>query len=241
MKKAAILFVGLLVVNVASAQWFGGNSVKGNGNVVTKTFNTSDYDAVHVAGSMDVELVAGKEGTITVNAESNIMDVLKIEVKGDKLYIGMKDNTNVRTTKSIIVKVPVEYINTASVSGSGEIVSDLLIKSKDMTLKVSGSGDLRLTVEAASINATVTGSGDLVLKGRAENLDASVTGSGDLNTYSLKANNVDASVTGSGDVAVYCNGGNFKARVTGSGDIRYKGNASSIDKKVTGSGDITAM
>lgn len=241
MKNLTLACVLLLTAQVATAQWFGNKRIKGNGNLVTKTFNTSDYDAVHVSGSMDIELVAGKEGSIQATAESNIMEVLKIEVKGDKLYIGMKDNTSTSTTKGISIKVPVERISSASVAGSGEIMSDLIIKSSDLDLKVSGSGDIKLTVEAARLIATVTGSGDLEVRGRAENLDASVTGSGDIKAYGLKANNVEASVTGSGDVAVYCNGGNLKARVTGSGDIRYKGNASNVDKKVTGSGDITKM
>lgn len=241
MKNLTLACIMLLTVQVSTAQWFGSKTIKGNGNVITKTFNTGDYDSVHVSGSMDVELVSGTEGAIKATAESNIMEVLKIEVKGSKLIIGMQDNTSTRTTRGITIKVPVEKISGASVAGSGEITSNLVIKSADMELKVSGSGDINLNVETARLKATVTGSGDLEVRGRAENLETSVTGSGDVKAYGLKANNVDASVTGSGDVAVYCNGGNLKARVTGSGDIRYKGNASNVDKKVTGSGDITKM
>jgi len=241
MKNLIIACILLLTAQIATAQWFGSKTIKGNGNVITKTFNTGDYDSVHVSGSMDVELVAGAEGAIQVTAESNIMEFLLIEVKGSKLIIRMEDNTSTITTKGIIIKVPVEKISAASVSGSGEINSRLLIKSADMELKVSGSGDMYLQVETARLKASVTGSGDLEVRGRTENLDASVTGSGDLKAYGLRANNVDASVTGSGDIGVYCNGGNLKARVTGSGDIRYKGNASNVDKNVIGSGDITKM
>lgn len=241
MKTLTLACILLLTAQLSNAQWFGNKTIKGNGNVTTKTFNTGDYDSVQVAGSMDVELIAGNEGTIKATAESNILEVLKIEVKDDRLVISMQDHINIRTSKSITIKVPVEKISAASVTGSGEITSDLVIKNSTMDLKVSGSGDMNLSVEAASIKASVTGSGDMVIKGRAEDLDASVTGSGDLKAYSLLANNVDASVTGSGDLAVYCNGGSLKARVTGSGDIRYKGDIKKLDKKVTGSGDITRM
>jgi len=241
MKNQAIACILLFTAQVATAQWFGSKTIKGNGNLITKTFNTGSYDSVHVTGSMDVELVAGKEGGIQATAESNIMDFLLMEVKGSKLLIRMKDHTNTNTTKGITIKVPVEKISGASVSGSGEITSDLLIKSAFMELKVSGSGEIDLYVETARLKTSVTGSGDLEVRGRTENLDASVTGSGDLKAYGLRANNVDASVTGSGDIGVYCNGGNLKARVTGSGDIRYKGNASKVDKNVIGSGDITKM
>ncbi len=241
MKKLLLLCIVICSTQMATAQWFGNKSVKGNGDLTTKTFNTSDYDGVAVAGSMDVVLVPGTEGKIKVEAESNIMEHLKVEVSGGKLIIGTKNNTNINPRKPITVTVPVKSIDYASVSGSGEIKSDMTLKARNMRLKVSGSGDMNLTIEAENLKASVTGSGDMNIAGRAENLDASVTGSGDLNTYKLKANHVEASVTGSGDLAVYINGGDLKARVTGSGDIRYKGTTRNVDKKVTGSGDIDKM
>lgn len=241
MKKILLLSIIVCTAQISSAQWFGNKSVKGNGEVITQSFNTGDYDEVSVAGSMDVTLVSGTEGKITVEAESNIMEHLRIEVSGSKLIIGTKNNTNINPKRAIKVTVPVEKIDYASVSGSGEIMSDMTLKSRNMRLKVSGSGDINLNIEAENLKASVTGSGDMVITGRAENLDASVTGSGDLKTTGLKANNVEASVTGSGDVAVFINGGDFKARVTGSGDIRYKGTTRNVDKKVTGSGDIDKM
>ncbi|MGJ8685581.1 MAG: head GIN domain-containing protein [Nonlabens sp.] len=241
MKKILLLCIVVCSAQMTTAQWFGNKSVKGNGEVTTQTFNTSDYDGVAVAGSMDVTLVPGTEGKITVSAESNIMEHLKIEVSSGKLIIGTKNNTSINPKRAIKVTVPVKSIDYASVSGSGEIMSDMTLKSRNFRLKVSGSGDMNLNIETDNLKASVTGSGDMAITGRAENLDASVTGSGDLKATGLKANNVEASVTGSGDVAVYINGGDFKARVTGSGDIRYKGTTRNVDKKVTGSGDIDKM
>lgn len=237
MKKVLLISIAILSVQISTAQWFG-KKVTGNGELITQSFNTSDYDGIAVAGSMDVRLIEGKEGDIKVEAESNIMEHLKVEVKGGTLHIGTKDNTNISTRRGITVTVPVERIDHARISGSGEIVSSMNLKARNMDLRVSGSGDMILNVECANLNATVTGSGDIELSGRTENLTAKVTGSGDLDTIKVKANNVDASVTGSGDIACYVNGGNLRARVTGSGDISYSGKSANIDKKVTGSGDI---
>ncbi|WP_438962163.1 head GIN domain-containing protein [Nonlabens sp.] len=241
MKKILLLCIIACTAQISSAQWFGNKSIKGNGEVISQTFNTGDYDEVTVAGSMDVTLISGTEGTIKVEAESNIMEHLRIEVSGSKLIIGTKNNTNINPKRAIKVTVPVEKIDYASVSGSGEIMSDMNLKARNFSLKVSGSGDMSLNIESENLKASVTGSGKMILTGRAENLNASVTGSGDLKATGLKANNVEASVTGSGDLAVYINGGDFKARVTGSGDIRYKGNTRNADKKITGSGDIDKM
>jgi len=241
MKRILTLAIAIIAFQSTNAQWFGNKKVSGNGDVVTRTFNTSDYDQVSVAGSMDVELIAGKEGNIKVEAESNLMEHLIIEVKGDRLKIEIEKGININTRKGIKIFVPVEQIDAISLAGSGDIYSDLTLKSKKMKISVAGSGDIKLKTESADLKLSVAGSGDLKISGRTENLSASVAGSGDISAYELKANNVEASIAGSGDVAVFCNGGNMKASIVGSGDLRYKGKTSNINKSIMGSGDITKM
>ena len=241
MKNLFLAAMALFAIQTSTAQWFGGKKVTGNGDVVTRNFKTSDYDGVKVAGSMDVELISGKEGNIRVEAESNVMEYLEIEVKGNRLEIGLKNDINFNTRKGIKVFVPVEQIDEVSLAGSGDIYSNLTLKSERMTVSVAGSGDIKLKSESKRLKLNVAGSGDLKMSGRTENLEASVAGSGDISAYDLKANNVKASIAGSGDVAVFCNGGTMTASIVGSGDLRYKGQTSNIKKTVMGSGDITKM
>jgi hypothetical protein len=239
MKKITTIIILLLSVQVCSAQWFGNKKVSGNGDVITKTIKTGDYDFVAVNNSLDVELLEGMEGTITVTAESNIMEHLEIETDGDRLTVGVKRGINISTRKGIKVLVPVKSISGVSMAGSGDISSNMILRSNKMSISVAGSGDIKLHTESETLKASIAGSGDIILRGRTEQLDASIAGSGDIEAYDLKANNVDASVAGSGDIAIYCNGGRIKASIVGSGDINYKGTASDIDKSVMGSGDIS--
>lgn len=242
MKKLITLLLIVSSCHIASAQWWGSNKrVKGNGDVVTKTIETGDYDMVSVNNSLDVELVSGKEGEITVMAESNILEHLEIETKGDKLIVGVKKGINISTREGIKVTVPVEKIRAVSLAGSGDIYSDMVLRNSKFKLSLAGSGDISLHTESKTLNVSLAGSGDIKLKGRTENLDASLAGSGDIEAFNLKANNVEASIAGSGDVSVYCNGGDMKASIAGSGDLRYKGSTSSTKKSVIGSGDITKM
>lgn len=242
MKNIIVLLVILLGFNSLNAQWWGNNKrVKGNGEVITKNFNTSDYDKISGSNSIDITLVKGKEGTITVEAESNIMEHLEIEVKGDRLEIGIEDGYNINTRKGIKVTVPVNKISSLSMAGSGDIKSNMILKSRDMHISVAGSGDIEVAVESKKLHVSIAGSGDVKISGRAEYLDASIAGSGAISGFDLKANNVDASIAGSGDVSVYCTGGKLKASIVGSGDLRYKGTTSEVKKSIMGSGDITKM
>jgi len=241
MKSIITILVLAMGTQIATAQWFSNKRVKGNGEVITKTFETSDYDYVAVNNSLDVELIEGTEGSIKVEAESNIMEELEVYTKGDKLIVGVKKGVNISTRKGIRVWVPVEKISGLSLAGSGDVFSDMVLRNNSFDLSLSGSGDIKLHTESKNLKVSLAGSGDITLKGRTEYLEASLAGSGDIEAYGVKANNVEASVAGSGDVSVFCNGGSMKASIVGSGDLRYKGTTSSVKKSVIGSGDITKM
>ncbi len=236
MKHSILIIAALLSFTVSQAQW---KKIKGNGNVTTVTRSTSDYDVVKCAGSFDYILVAGTEGKITLEGESNLLEYIVTEVKNGKLVIKTQKGKNLDPSrnKTIKITIPFKDLDKVSLSGSGDLWNEDKITSDNLEVSLSGSGDVVLDVQTKYVAGKVTGSGDLTLKGSTTDLKAGVTGSGDFHGFNLNATNTDVAVTGSGDAEVVCNG-NFKARVTGSGDIEYRGNPTKEDTKVSGSGSI---
>jgi len=236
MKNSIVLIVALLSFTISQAQW---KKIKGNGNITTESRTTSDYDAISCAGSFDYILVAGTEGKITLEGESNLLPYVVTEVKNGKLIIKTEKGKNLNPSRNETIKVTIPFkdIEKVALTGSGDLWNEDTITSNDLAVSLSGSGDVILDVKTKNVSGKVTGSGDLTLKGSTSDLRAGVTGSGDFHGFDLKSVNTDVSVTGSGDAEVNCSG-NFKARVTGSGDIEYRGNPSKEDTKVSGSGSI---
>lgn len=221
----------------AIAQW-GKKSIVGNGNITTKSINTSDYATVKVIGSMDVHFENGTEGALSVTTDENIHEYLDIQVEGDALIIKTQKNVSIRSKKGIHVTVPVQEISEVSLTGSGDIDTRDQLKSEYMAITLTGSGDIDLDVTVGALDAKVTGSGDMDLRGSVRDLEIKVTGSGDFDGNDLTAQNTDAYVSGSGDISVKTVN-RLKARVHGSGDISYSGNPTNVDKKVSGSGSIS--
>ncbi|MFT4611261.1 MAG: hypothetical protein ACJA1H_002013 [Glaciecola sp.] len=238
MKKSIVLIAALLSFTVSQAQW-GGKKIKGNGNTTTVTRTTSDYDTVDCAGSFDYILVAGTEGRIIIEGESNLLEYIITEVNNGKLLIKTEQGKNLNPSKNKTIKITIPFkdIDAVSLSGSGDLWNEDQINSDDFEATLSGSGDVILNIQSKNTSGSISGSGDLTIKGATQNLSARVTGSGDFHGFGLISKNTDVSVTGSGDAEVVCTG-QLKARVTGSGDIEYKGNPAKEDSKVTGSGSI---
>ncbi|MFS4493971.1 head GIN domain-containing protein [Maribacter sp. 2308TA10-17] len=239
MKKLLSLSLVLLFTASCTAQW--GKKIKGNGNVTTIERSVGEYDAVGLAGWFDLDLVAGKEGEIKLEGESNLLEYIKTEVKNGKLSIKVEKGYNLKPSSwddGIRITVPVESINSVALSGSGDIVGKTTIKTDNFKTAMSGSGDITLDIEATSIDAAMSGSGDITLNGSTRDFEATISGSGDIKAYGLEADNVDATVSGSADIKVTANK-MLKARVSGSGDISYRGNPDKVDTKASGSGDIS--
>lgn len=239
MKKIITLSLVVAFTVSCTAQW--GKRVKGNGNVITTERSVGEYDAVALSGWFDVDLVEGREGNLTLEGESNLLDYIKTEVKDGKLVIKTKKGVNLKPSSwkdGIRITVPVESIDALVLSGSGDIVGKKTIKTNSFRTVMSGSGDITVDVEANSVEAKMSGSGDINLSGTAENFEATISGSGDIKAYDLSADNVDATVSGSADIKVTANK-MLKARVSGSGDISYRGNPEKVDTRASGSGDIS--
>ena len=240
MNKSILLIVALMFATVSHAQWWGNKKVKGNGNMTTETRSTGEYDGVKCAGSMDYILVAGAEGKIKLEGESNLLEYIITEIKGNDLIIKVEKGVNLSPSwnKTIKVTIPFKDISSVSLAGSGDLWNEDKITASDFNVSLAGSGDMILNIEATSVQGSLAGSGDITLKGNTNNLSLRLAGSGDIHAFGLQSNHTEASIAGSGDIKVVSNQ-SLKARVSGSGDIEYKGKPSKEDTKVSGSGSIS--
>lgn len=242
MKNLILLFsLGLLVPNVANAQWWStSEKVTGNNQLTTQKRTVGGFDEVAVTGMMDVQLVAGREGGITIEAESNLMEYLETKVENGKLRISVQKGINLQPSRNrgIKITVPVEQIYAVALTGSGNITATTRLQSTNFKVDLTGSGDINLDLETENLEGTLTGSGDVILKGKVREFSCKVTGSGDFLASNLSAEMVDAAVLGSGDIEIRVTN-SLKARVSGSGDIHYYGNPEKEDFKTTGSGTIS--
>lgn len=241
MRKLVLAF-SLLLISITSAQaqwWNSSKKITGNKEVVSQSRSVPGYDRINVTGMMDVQLVAGKEGKIDLEGESNLLEYIETEVSGGTLKISVERGVNLQPSRNYPIKivVPFEDLDAVTLTGSGHIRGNDVIKARDFKVSVTGSGNMNLNLDVEELKGTVTGSGDVKLKGNARHLDCTVTGSGDFLAYDLRTQTTNATVTGSGDIEVSVEN-DLQARVSGSGDIRYKGNPEKQNFKTSGSGTV---
>jgi hypothetical protein len=213
--------------------------VEGSGNVISETRTVESFHSVEFNGMGNVYVAQDGTSSIKVEAEDNIIPILKTYVRDGVLVINM-DKACAKNTKPVNVYVSMNEVKKLALSGSGSITGKSEIASDDLEVIVSGSGKIDMPVKTKSLKSEISGSGESTFTGTAASHNAIISGSGKLNAYDLKTEKTEIQITGSGKSEITALDG-LTVRISGSGDVYYKGNPEKIKQEITGSGKVTKV
>ena len=206
----------------------------GSGSIVEETFQITDFKGLQLKCSADVFVTQGEEFSVVAESHANILDNLELQLDGDVLKIDL-DGCNRDFQLKLFVTMP--EVTFLKVSGSGDIIGENLFSSENLTLRMTGSGDMDLELDYETVNAKITGSGTMNFTGICEEFDYTISGSGDINSFGLISNSGFVDINGSGDSEVFVNEF-LSVKISGSGDVAFKGNPDEIVSDISGSGDL---
>jgi hypothetical protein len=240
MRKLTLLLIAGSFL-VVSCNFIGAKKVRGNGVLQAQQRNITDFKGVSVRGDMDVVLVPGSAFSVRVEADENLLPYIETERDGNMLVIAPRKGYNLRPETEMKIYVTAPIINDVEVVGSGNVVSQGIITANNkLTTDVSGSGDVKLEVDAPEVGAEITGSGNINLGGNTRKFTAEITGSGDLMSFNLLSETTDVEISGSGNAKVFASK-QLGIEINGSGNVDYKGNPASINQNVAGSGNVNKV
>lgn len=237
MKKILIILIAVVVI--APSCRFRHRRHSGNGHVATEQRTIASFNAVESHGSIDIELAQGTQA-IKVEADDDIIKYIETVVENGTLKVRFKESIDFIDFDHAKVWVTVPELSRIETHGSGDVKADGKVTAKDrMEIKVFGSGDVDLALDAPSVRTETHGSGNMTLRGETREVDATIQGSGDLNADELKSEKTTVSIHGSGNADVYASV-SLQAEISGSGDVHYKGSPS-VNSNVHGSGSVSKM
>lgn len=268
-KKLALFTICLFMVSISAYSQFG-RRIEGSKNYITKDITVSDFDAIRLIGSSDIEYIQNEGGMASaqIYGSDNMVDLLDVQVINRTLTVKFKARNNVSYNNGklkVIASSPI--IKAVSLEGSGDIVLSSRINASDLLVSIKGSGDIKSNRSIncnSGFNAELSGSGDIDLKGsiRSSICNLKLEGSGDINAVELNAesgrillngsgnikakgriniNNLEVTLNGSGDISIEnIHSSSLMSILRGSGDIKLKGNTWDANLEVNNSGSINA-
>ena len=222
---AAAIVIGLVVSNLFSFGRisdkffnfsFNFKGVKGSGRTASELRNLSGFKAVDVGGVFQVEITAQKDFAVEVEADDNLLQLVRTEVQNGVLKI--ETEQRVSTSNPIRIRIYAPDIDSLEVSGAAKVnVNDL--KNTGFTVDSSGASKIKVAGETGKLTIDVSGATTVDAEGlRAQ--DATVEASG--------ASQIDVNVSGA-----------LKADASGASKVYYFGEPSSVEKKASGASRVS--
>ncbi len=227
-KLGIIIFIGALVVGLIVANLFSFGRIKerffnisfdhritGSGNVASDKRDATGFSSVEVGGVFEVEITAQKDYSVVVEADDNLLPLIKTEVSGGVLEISSEKKLS--TKNPIRVRISAPDVENLEISGASKVsLSDL--KNAALAVNSSGASKISLAGETSKLTIDVSGASKI----DAENLrteDAAIDASG--------ASHVSVNVSGT-----------LRADASGATKIIYSGSPRNVEKKTSGASSV---
>lgn len=171
--------------------------VSGEGKIISKTLELNSFYEIIFMSIGDVNITIGEKQSVTVKAQQNIMDVLTWEVKSNKLYLGIEENTSIQDADDITFNIVIPDLYRIKLTGVGsiEIDGDDLAS---LDIEFEGVGNINaysIAIDECSIVSAGVGNCKVKVN---NNLDVTLTGVG--NVYYKGNPKVTSSVSGIGNL-----------------------------------------
>ena len=236
--KKLLLILMVVVVTSPSCQYMLGKRVNGNGNIKTQDHSVSTFKNVEVSGAIDLYVSQGDIKPVKIETDENLQQYILVIQEGDRIIIETKEGFNLHPSRKTKVYVTAPVYNTIDVSGASNIIGQSkIINTENLSLQVTGAGDINMEVNAPAIHAEVSGAGVVNLKGETKTFDIGLSGAGKVHCYELLSENTKVDISGAGEAAVYASV-KLDAQVSGAGSVSYKGGATNVAQQVSGAGSV---
>lgn len=240
MSTLAKIIVSILVSMMLLSCNFNTNfgfGVDGNGDVITEERSVNeDFNKIEVSRGLDVYLSQSEDVSISIEADSNLHDIIMTEVENNILKIYANENIRRSTAQKIYVNF--KDISSISATSGSDIYGQSEIKANTLRLSTTSGADMDLMVNTNKLYCSSTSGSDMQLSGITEYLSADATSGSDIKAQKLKANTCKANATSGADIEVYTSQ-ELIAKATSGGDIRFSGNPKKIDKSDGPSGSVS--
>lgn len=237
-----LLLLALLGLASAALPGCGISIVNGSGKLVSEARPVSNFTSFVLAGLGDVSITQGGAESLVIEAEDNVMPLLKSEVKNGTLTIllDQKDWKDVvRPSRGIKIALGVKNLTALELSGIGNIDIPAL-KTTSFTIKVSGAGNIKVAkLEATDLSSTLSGLGNSDLAGQVTLETVEMSGAGQFSAGNLSCQSAKLTLNGTGNATVWVRD-TLDVTIGGAGNVSYYGTPK-VTKIINGLGVLSPL
>jgi hypothetical protein len=236
-----ITHVAKAIIAVATALLFftscNGIGIEGDGNVTSQNRTAAgEFKSVEVSGGLEVIIEQGDVRKVTVEADKNLQEHIKVEVKGSDLKI--HTDSNIRNAKAKRVYVTLPVVEEIEANGGSSVKTKNTIKSDKLELSTSSGASLEVAINAAHAGCDASSGSHLEVSGKVSHAKVGASSGSSIDAKDLIAQKVDADVSSGASITVNPTE-SLNAEASSGGHIKYVSTPGSLNKKASSGGSVS--
>jgi hypothetical protein len=233
----SLILAGIVVFGIFARVNLDRGTIKGNGKTSTVSRNLPSFTKVHTKGRLTVFLSQGGNTQLKINADENLIPLVKSEVENGELEL--------RLTKKIGSGEKVEVyltadsnLNEIEIEGRSQLETPSEISGDKLTVKTTAGGRGKLQVKYRELFNESHAGGNLTLLGVSNIATFIFTSGGVLNAEELTVD--EAKAEGSSGALAHINvKKELDIEVSSGANLSYKGNARIGDIQQSSGGSVS--
>lgn len=236
MKKYLFILIAFVTVLLLSLScMFMGPSVKGNGHVTTEIRKIENFNKIKVSNGLTVILVQSDRELVTVEADENLHEIIRTELKRDELQVF----TEGRIKKAKLVRIVIEFmeLNELRSRAGARVKTKDTITVKRLATSASSGSEQNLSINTNYFKAKTSSGAHIFVQGKSNDVELKASSGshlkgGDLSVVSCFAN-------ASSGAHIYIDvEKEFEGEASSGGHIYYSGSPQSVDVNTSSGGNI---
>lgn len=234
MKNILLTSFLLIMVGLGACRFKSGSGV-----VITEDRTVGQFSGIDIAQGFDVVLTKGPSSSVRLEADDNIISLIRTEVVGDVLKIRLKKQaTLTNATLKAYISTPFIRVISAS-SGSKLVCADELVSDNGrMDIRTSSSGHVECRVNVPEIELKSSSGSSIYISGRTRDVRASASSGSGIYGYNLLSEKVYARSSSGSSIELHASV-SLDAGASSGSSVRYRGGAGDIKSSESSGGSVS--
>lgn len=233
-----LLIFSLLSFSLLSCKDMMVVQVDGEGPVVLNEFEIDEFNELSVHSGWKVLLIPADENKLVLEANENLVELLEIEQKGDRLKIDSEKLIKKADSKLIQLYFNQE-LKTIKTSSGVHLIAKQAYHAKELKLTATSGSKIELSFEGDEVHAETTSGASIHIEGIADYLEVKSTSGSGFEGKELQAKKAKAKVSSGANINLNVQE-ELEAKATSGGIIKHNPDVENLLKDTNSGGNIKA-
>jgi len=220
--KSTLVFTLSLLLTI-SCSMEEDNGIKGEGSVVSIVKSVEPFNRLKIEGVFNVYLNQDKTEKVRIEAEQNILDLIKVHNDGKTLIIDYDSKLSVNRSEDVDLFITIEDLKELDLEIVGDVETNNSLDLSKFLLTNNSVGNIDFSILSKKFTIINNSVGNVNLFGLVEKFTLNNNSVGNVNAFPLTAEKVIIENNSVGNIKVNATY-SLDIENNGVGNITYKGN-----------------